>query len=291
LRERGIRACAYHGGMSAKRRNQVQEDFMAERDCDVIVATVAFGMGIDKANVRWIFHEQVSDSIDSYYQEVGRAGRDGNPARAELFYRPEDLGLRRFFAAGGVDREEIEHVAAVGRARRPVDPVELAQRTSLSRTKLAAALHRLEEAGAVELTHDGAVTAAAPPTAIEQAVEEAASAEADRQAFDRSRIEMMRAYAERTGCRRAFLLGYLGEHYDPPCGNCDNCERGHGEQADARTSSFATGIRVRHDEWGEGTVGSVEDGQLTVVFDSVGYKTLAEDLVADRNLLTPADES
>jgi ATP-dependent DNA helicase RecQ len=66
LQERGVRAAAYHGGLSAGRRNDVQERFMSDEGCDVIVATVAFGMGIDKPNVRWIFHEQVSDSVDSY---------------------------------------------------------------------------------------------------------------------------------------------------------------------------------------------------------------------------------
>ena len=70
-------------------------------DLAVVVATVAFGLGINKPNVRFVFHAAVSDSPDSYYQEIGRAGRDGAPARALLFYRQEDLGLRRFLAGGG----------------------------------------------------------------------------------------------------------------------------------------------------------------------------------------------
>ncbi len=65
------------------------------------MATTAFGMGIDKPDVRFVFHSEPADSIDSYYQELGRSGRDGEPAQAVLFYRSEDLGLRRFFAGGG----------------------------------------------------------------------------------------------------------------------------------------------------------------------------------------------
>jgi len=200
-----------------------------------------------------------------------------------LFYRPEDLGLRRFFAAGMVDREAMERVARLlVLAQRPVDPADVLDEARLSRTKLATTLHRLEDEGFVETADDGRVRAVGGTDALEEAVEHAAQREEHRHAFDRSRVEMMRAYADRRGCRRAFILGYFGEEYDPPCGNCDNDEAGHevGEGGD-----FAVGARVRHDEWGEGTVGQVEDGQITVVFDEVGYKTLDAQLVADRALL------
>src|SRR3954449_890366 len=111
LADRGVRAEAYHGGLGARRRDDVQERFMAGEGVDVVVATIAFGMGVDKPNVRFVFHHDVSESVDAYYQEMGRGGRDGEPAQACLFWRPEDLGLRRFFAGGLVDRSAMERVA------------------------------------------------------------------------------------------------------------------------------------------------------------------------------------
>jgi len=290
LAARDVRAAAYHGGLSSRRRDEVQAAFMEDGGLDVVVATIAFGMGVDKPDVRWVFHHDVSASLDAYYQEVGRAGRDGEPARALLFYRPEDLGLRRFFASGVVDRaamERVAHVLAV--ANRPVDPADVREELGLSKTKLATAVHRLEEEGFLEVRDDGRVRAVAGLDAIEDAVEHAARAEEDRHAFDRSRVEMMRAYAEeRRGCRRAFILGYFGEAYDPPCGNCDLCDAGLGEDeaATPEAAGFAVGDRVVHGEWGEGTIGRIEGDQLTVVFDSVGYKTLDAGLVAERGLLT-----
>src|SRR3954452_14548148 len=100
LRAEGVVALAYHGGMRRAEREEAQESFMEDR-IEVIVATTAFGMGVDKANVRFVFHSEPADSVDSYYQEIGRGGRDRDEARAVLFYRQEDLGLRRFFAGGG----------------------------------------------------------------------------------------------------------------------------------------------------------------------------------------------
>ncbi len=203
-------------------------------DLDVVVATTAFGMGIDKADVRWVFHSEVSESIDSYYQEIGRAGRDGEPAEAVLFFRSEDLGLRRFFSGGGhVEVDEIAQVlAAVEEAGGPIEPGDLQERTELPQTRLATALARLEEAGAVSVLPSGLVVPgeASGPDAIR----EAAVAEEKRRAFDRSRVDMMRGYAEAMGCRREWILSYFGEPFAPPCGHCDNCERGLAEAAPRR---------------------------------------------------------
>jgi ATP-dependent DNA helicase RecQ len=210
----GLRALAYHGGMGRRERVEAQEAFMAD-ELDVVVATTAFGMGVDKPNVRFVFHSEPADSVDSYYQEIGRGGRDGEPARALLFYRPEDLGMRRFFAGGAKTDRHRE--------------------------------------------------------------------------FERSRVEMMGAYAESSGCRREFVLTYFGERFSPPCGNCDNCQAGLVHAATG-VHPFAEGTRVAHERWGEGTVQRYEEGALVVLFESVGYKKLGIDMVLERGLLASVDD-
>jgi len=290
LQENGLRAAAYHGGLSNKRREQRQRAFVATGEVDVMVATIAFGMGVDTPDIRFVLHHDVSESVDAYYQEIGRAGRDGEPAEAILFYRPQDLGLRRFFASGGVAGDEIRQVAeALARRRRAVRPAELVERLPLTDGKLASAVQHLVEAGFAVIEDDGAVRRRRGATDAADAVERAVAAEEHRQAFDRSRVEMMRAYAETDGCRRAFVLGYFGEDYEPPCGSCDVCERkDEAVRVDGEAAPFAAGDRVVHAEWGEGTVAQLADGQVTVTFDTVGYKTLALDLVRERGLLDRA---
>ena len=286
LEGRGVRAAAYHGGMSKKERDEVQARFMDD-DIEAVVATTAFGMGIDKGGVRFVAHAEPAESLDSYFQEIGRAGRDGERADATLFYRPEDLGVRRFFAGTGqVDVEQIAQVAeVVADADAPVEPSDIQEQTHLSQSKVVTAVSRLEDAGAVEVLATGEIAEAddAPPRA--KAIEHAAEEQEQRRLFDRSRIDMMRAYAEAGSCRRAFLLSYFGEPYDPPCGCCDVCDRGDGDPGEAADVPFAVGSRVRHGQWGEGAVQRYDDEAVVVLFDDVGYKTLAVDVVVERALL------
>jgi ATP-dependent DNA helicase RecQ len=289
LSERGVRAAAYHGGMAAGRRERTQEAFMADDgDVDVMCATIAFGMGVDKHDVRFVVHHDISESVDAYYQELGRAGRDGKPARAVLFYRQQDVGRRRFFASGKLDRAVLERVeGALREANRPVEPGALLEDLSVSRTKLTSAVHRLEDVGLAEVRDDGTVAPEGMADDVRAGIEAAARAEEDRETFERSRVEMMRGYAEEHHCRRAYILGYFGQAFDPPCGNCDNCDAGHGVEEAEPDGVFQVGMRVEHPDWGVGTVQRVEPEMLTVVFDAVGYKTLATDIVEERGLLEP----
>ena len=105
--------------------------------------------------------------------------------------------------------------------------------------------------------------------------------------FDRSRVDMVRAFAEHDGCRRAFVLGYFGEDYDPPCGNCDWCEAHADAVEEEPADGLDVGARVVHVGGARGRCGREPD-QLTVVFDSVGYRTLDVALALERELLKPA---
>ena len=301
-RERGLRAEAYHGGLAAGPRQEVQDAFMGD-GLDVVVATTAFGMGVDKAHVAYVAHMEISDSVDSYYQEIGRAGRDGEAAAARLFYRPEDLGLRRFFASGGdVTGADLEAVAEVLQegptGGQGVGSGEVAERAGVGEGPARGALQRLAETGwARRLTH-GAYEAAVPDGSDgadpgEAAAETAAAQEAARR-LQRSRVEMMRGYAETRSCRREYLLGYFGEPYTGPCGNCDNCDEGRTrEPADPEvTGRYPVGSRVVHAEWGDGAVVRVGDGDhLTVLFDQAGYRTLSLALLDEGHLLRSAQDA
>jgi ATP-dependent DNA helicase RecQ len=286
LGARGLRARYYHAGLKPHERDETQEAFMRD-DLDVIVATTAFGMGIDKPNVRFVFHHDISESVDAYYQEIGRAGRDGAPARAILFYRPEDLGLRRFFAGSGhVDVAAVERVAhAVQEHQGPVAPSELRAETDLSPSKLGTAISRLEEVGVLDVTATGEVTVTADMRDAHTVAETAVQAEERHHLFVRSRIEMMQGYAEVLDCRRGYLLNYFGEPMHEPCGYCDNCDAGIVVVDDKSAEPFPIDSRVAHQSWGEGLIVRYEGDKMVVLFDKIGYKTLATALVVANGLL------
>jgi ATP-dependent DNA helicase RecQ len=285
LVEQGVNGVAYHAGMAAGERTCIQEAFMSDV-VDVIVATPAFGMGVDKLNVRFVYHLDVSESVDAYYQEIGRAGRDCEPAEAILFYRLEDLNLRRFLAGSGqVDAEQMTRVAeAVRDATEPMQVEEIGDETDLSQTKVMIALNRLEEVGAVDMMPSGTVVATVYGDAAD-AAEEAAEAQENLRKFARSRIEMMRGYSDMTNCRREYILNYFGEAYTPPCDNCDNCLAGLSGAKPPSTQPFPIDSQVVHQAWGPGLVMRYAGDTMVVLFDSVGYRALAVDVVMERGLL------
>jgi len=270
----------YHGGMSRAERAAAERVF--ERGA-TIVATSAFGMGIDRADVRFVVHASVPGSLDEYYQEIGRSGRDGKPAAAVCCYRAEDLGLQRHFAAGLPDERDL--VAVAGAVDRAASRRELAARTGMPPVRLAELLNLLEGAGAVRL--GGRVEPADPPLAEAEAAARAMDLARHHRSVERSRVEMMRHYAEMTDCRRRFLLQYFGEAVSRACGHCDNCEAGRSTMV-LPTGTFTPGERVRHREWGEGLVIESESDRLTVLFDEYGYRELATRVVSGRHLLEPA---
>ncbi|MFG3618464.1 RecQ family ATP-dependent DNA helicase [Nocardia sp. NPDC047654] len=279
----GIRVAAYHAGMRAADREQVHQDFLTGA-IDVIVATSAFGMGIDKPDVRFVLHASAPEALDSYYQQIGRAGRDGEAAEITLFYRPEDLSLQKFLTATTAPEDTIAEVAHA--LYRHDHPVRLSQlEVAAAPARRTRAINLLEQVGAITITESGLLEADSGRTPG-QAVEQAAGAARAYEELTRSRIEMMRGYAETTGCRRQHLLGYFGEQLLDPCGNCDTCDAGTAARRTPGADEFPVHSAVRHRDWGAGSIMSAEADRITVLFEEVGYKTLFLPEVRKQDLLT-----
>ncbi|OZV78809.1 recombinase RecQ [Micromonospora echinospora] len=286
LTDAGFPAQYYHGGMPAGARDDLHRAFLANQ-VPIMVATSAFGMGIDKPNIAWVVHMALPDSPDSYFQEIGRAGRDGQPARVLLLWQAEDVGLQRYFTGGLPDERQLHELAALLRAK-PVNRKQLRELTGLGPRKLGQYLALLEQVGAV--APRGRQRIGAPryaPAPVDAA--RAALAEAERQqTVTRSRTDMMRAFAETSGCRGQALLAYFGEQMTEVCGHCDNCHAGTSVAAVEETGDplFPVHSQVRHPEWGAGMVLGYEEDRMTVLFDDVGYKTLSVPVVSGQALLS-----
>jgi len=287
LAARGIAAAAYHAGLKREVRDDVHERFLGG-GVDVVVATSAFGMGIDKPDVRFVLHSASPASLDAYYQEIGRGGRDGEPAVAELHHHARDLDLQRFLTARRPKPDALRAVLTALEDGAPRTAKEIGADSGLSPARRTTALNLLEQAGAVAADADGRFTGSGVPA--DEAVERAVGIAERRRETVRSRIDMMRGYAETTDCRRRLLLAYFGEQHGDPCGHCDNCDAGRSRPAEpAGDAGVENQETVRHPEWGEGVVMSTEADRVTVLFAEHGYKTLALDAVREHDLLQPTD--
>jgi ATP-dependent DNA helicase RecQ len=173
----------------------------------------------------------------------------------------------------------------------PVAPAELHDETGLSDSKLTRMLDRLEDACVIASNPDGSIAPIDAEVDPEDAAKAAVASQKNLNRFAQSRVEMMRAYAELEQCRRAFLLNYFGEAYDPPCGHCDNCRAGHVSETPSANHPFPINSAVIHEKWGEGRVMRHEGETMIVLFETVGYRTLDVALVQSEGLLRLADES
>ena len=279
-----VRSVAYHAGLSRAQRDEAHRAFRSG-EVDVVAATSAFGMGIDKADVRAVIHASVPDSVDNYYQQIGRAGRDGKPAVAQLFYRPEDLGLARFFTTQRPDAALVATLySALLEAGAHQTERQLVESVDAPERRITNAVNLLEESGLIRSSRRG--LRVVRKVSLAEAASQCAKVVERRERIDRTRVEMMRGYAETGDCRRQFLLSYFGEMLPGPCGNCDRCDGASGERASvAATGDWAVDTPVRHREWGPGAVVSVDEDRITVLFDDYGYRTLSVAAIAGSGVL------
>jgi len=281
----GVGAVAYHAGLSRAEREEVHRAFRSG-EAQVVAATSAFGMGIDKADVRAVIHASIPDSVDNYYQQIGRAGRDGKPAVAQLFYRPEDLGLARFFTSQQSDEALLATVySALLEAGTHQGLKALGAGLDISSRRLTNALNILEEAGLIRSSGKG--FRAAKKVSLDEAARLGAEVVERKERIDRTRIEMMRGYAETRDCRRQFLLSYFAETMPELCGNCDRCDEiaTAGTEVSGAAGEWAVDTPVTHRQWGRGVVMSVDHDRITVLFDDYGYRTLALEAIAESRVL------
>ena len=218
----------YHGKMRKADRAAAQERFMRPKVRTVMVATSAFGMGIDKPNVRYVLHYQVPSSLEQYVQEAGRGGRDGRPCSCVLLFDPADLEVQKYLMAESRIRpDQLRRVAKALKAwagePRAVNASDLAHSAEVPVTAARSLCARLEELGLVAQNTAKEWVITADPGVFQAGAEDLARRLEIERLADERRLDAVRAYAETTECRSVFLRRYFGEAEPPRCGVCDRC--------------------------------------------------------------------
>jgi ATP-dependent DNA helicase RecQ len=279
-----IPAAVYHSKLQKQDRTAVHELFMDEH-IRAVVATNAFGLGIDKPNIRFVVHYDLPGSVEAYTQEAGRSGRDGLPSRCILIYRMSDTRVQNYFLTGKYpDIEEVQKVFGTleifGAQEDGVSMTDLRKILQLPLTKLKVILALLKKGGFIETVSRSKYGLTEAARKNRHLVLNLASYET-KKSYDQSKLAMMLQYAETTSCRRKFILNYFGEDYDAVnCDACDNCLRAAFSAPVTGDAGYRIADIVFHPKFGQGTVERAEKDLVTVLFPSVGYKTLLASAVS-----------
>jgi len=268
-----LKAAAYHAGMPKETRYRVQKQFEEEK-YTVIVSTVAFGMGVDKSNIRRVIHYNMPGSLENYFQEAGRAGRDGNTATCTLLYQPKDIYTQRWLMERNYpDARQVSSLLSLlrGDNSRFRKTSELASALRIDEFSLNSAIDLLRHLALIQVTIDGikAVDKRSHSNGIDM------TWLIERKERDSNRLDKMVDYANALSCRRKLILHYFGQEYKSDCTRCDICSPSYEKERPGYIS-----IRPEKEDLSE--LEQVLVDTVTLLNGKVGRTTIAQVLAGSK---------